>query len=142
MKNMRTAIMVVAVLVLVAVVGVGAYDLGQTAGETNAQNIRAEFVQSRTATTGQTGTTQQGQNAARARPLASGTIQSLNGDVMQVTQQDGTTVTVVLSPQTVVEKMTTGTQSELKPGLRISVQGVQATGQVNAQLIQITQSTQ
>jgi hypothetical protein len=141
MKNMRTVILVVVVLVLVVVVGVGAYDMGQTAGETNAQNIRTQFVQSR-ATTGQTGTTQQGQNAARARPLASGTIQSLNGDVMQVTQQDGTAITVVLSPQTVVEKMTTGTQSDLKTGLRISVQGAQATGQVDAQVIQITQSTQ
>lgn len=139
---MRTAISLVAVLVLVAVVGVGAYDMGQSAGEANAQNIRADFVRSRTATTGQTDTTQQGQNAARARPLATGAVQSLNGNIMQLTQQDGSTVTVVLSAQTVVEKMVAGTQSDLKPGVRVSVQGTQATGQVDAQVIQITQTTQ
>jgi uncharacterized protein (UPF0333 family) len=139
---MKTVISLVVILVLVAVVGVGAYDLGQSAGEANAQNIRADFVRSRSTTTGQTDTTQQGQNAARARPLASGAIQSLNGNIMQVTQQDGSTVTVVLSPQTTVEKMVGGAQSDLKPGVRVSVQGTQATGQVDAQLIQITQSTQ
>ncbi len=138
---MKTVIMVVVVLALIAVVGVGAYDMGQTAGETNAQNIRADFVRSRATTTGQTDTTQQGQSAARARPLASGTIQSLNGNVMQVTQQDGSTVVVVLNDKTTVEKMIAGAPSDLKPGLRISVQGTQATGQVDAQVIQITQGT-
>ncbi len=145
---MKTVVLVVVVIVLVAIVGVGAYDLGMTAGETNAQNIRTQFFQSRP-TTGQTSGTQQGQGQGQgqaasraARPLATGAIQSLNGNIMEVTQQDGTTVTVVLSPQTVVEKTTTGAQSDLKPGLRVSVQGVQATGQVDAQLIQITQSTQ
>jgi uncharacterized protein (UPF0333 family) len=139
---MKTVISLVVVAVLVAVVGVGAYDLGQSAGETNAQNIRADFVRSRSTTTGQTDTTQQGQSAARARPLATGAIQSLNGNIMQVTQQDGTTVTVVLSAQTTVEKMVAGAQTDLKPGVRVSVQGTQATGQVDAQMIQITQSTQ
>ncbi len=139
---MKTVISLVVVLVLVAVVGVAAYDLGQSAGETSAQNIRADFVRSRSTTSGQTDTTQQGQSAARARPLANGAIQSVNGNILQLTQQDGTSITVVMSPQTTVEKMVAGAQSDLKPGVRISVQGTQATGQVDAQVIQITQSTQ
>lgn len=139
---MKTVISVVAVIVLVAVVGVAAYDLGQSAGETNAQNIRSDFIRSRSTTTAQTDTTQQGQSTARARPLATGAIQSVNGNILQVTQQDGSTVTVVLSPQTTVEKMVIGTQSDLKPGVRVSVQGTQATGQVDAQVVQITQGTQ
>ncbi len=137
---MKTAISLVAVLVLVAIVGVGAYDLGQSAGEANAQNIRADFIRSRS-TTGQADTSQPGQSAARERPLASGTIQSFDGNVMQVAQQDGSSVTVALGAQTVVEKTVAGAPSDLKAGLRVSVQGVQATGQVNAQVIQILPGT-
>jgi hypothetical protein len=145
---MKTAIIGILMIVLLAVVGIGAYMYGQSTGLTEAQNIRSEFFQSRTGNTaaagGQANSAQGGTNvrSQATRPVASGTIKSLQGDVIEVTQQDGSTVLVALSGQTVIEKMVTGAASDLQVGARISVQGVQSTGQVNAQVIQISQGGQ
>lgn len=141
---MKTVLITILVLVLLAVVGVGAYLTGQSNGLTQAQNIRSEFFQSRSGTSssqaasGQTGA---GVRSQATRPVASGAIKSIQNDVLEVTQQDGSTVLVALSGQTTIEKTVKGAPSDLQVGQRISVQGEQATGQVNAQIIQITQST-
>ncbi len=145
MKNTKTLLIVALVVVLVAVVGIGAYLMGQSNGLTEAQNIRTEFLQSRSGTSSTQGTGSQTGASVRSqtgRPLANGTIKSIQGQVVEVTQQDGTSVLVALSGQTVIEKLVTGTPSDLQVGQRVSVQGTQATGQVNAQLIQITASGQ
>ncbi len=142
---MKNVLVVALVVVLVVVVGIGAYMVGQSNGLTEAQNIRTEFVQSRTGSTSTQGTGNQAGTTVRSqttRPVASGTIKSIQGDVIQLSQQDGTNVIVALSGQTVIEKVVTGSASDLQAGQRISVQGVQATGQVNAQVIQITPSGQ
>ncbi len=144
--KMKTTLLTLLVVVLVVVVGVGAYLMGQSNGLTEAQNIRTEFLQSRSGTgSTQAAGSQSGQSGTAVRtqigrPLASGAIKSIQGDVIEVTQQDGTSVVVALSGQTVIEKIVTGTPSYLQVGQTISVQGTQATGQVNAQLIQITGS--
>ncbi len=144
---MKNVLIVSLVVVLVAVVGIGAYLVGQSNGLTEAQNIRTEFLQSRSGTSStqaQAAGSQSGSNVRSqiGRPLASGTIKSIQGQVVEVTQTDGTSVVVALSGQTVIEKIVTGTSGDLQIGQRISVQGTQATGQVNAQLIQITGSGQ
>lgn len=149
---MKTVLIAVLFIVVVAAVGFGAYQVGQQTGLTEAQNIRSEFFASRTGTGanpqgGQTGSAQTGQGGSNvrsqaARPVASGTIKSIQGQVMQVTQQDGTSVTVALSGQTQVQKVTAGAATDLQVGQHVSVQGVQATGQVNAQVIQISPSAQ
>lgn len=142
---MKTGIIVVLMVVLLAVVGYGAYTAGQSNGLTEAQNIRTQFFQTRSGTAGSASSAGSAGTNVRSqatRPVASGTIKSIQGDVVEVTQQDGTSVLVALSGQTVIEKTVTGATSDLQVGQRISVEGVQSTGQVNAQVIQISQSGQ
>ncbi len=152
---MKTVLIAALFVVVVAAVGFGAYQFGQQTGLTEAQNIRSEFFASRTGTTGnpqggqggQGGAAQTGQGGTNVRsqatrPVAAGTIKSIQGQVMEVTQQDGTTVTVALSGQTQIQKITAGAATDLQVGQYVSIQGVQATGQVNAQVIQISPSAQ
>ncbi len=148
---MKTAIVAILVVVLLIVVGALAYNEGQAAGLTEATNIRTQFLQSRGGTTGgatqqggaaqQGGSSQQGQ-AARSqasRPIATGVVKSVSGDMLELTQQDGTTVTVTFSSQTVIQKTVTGTANDLQIGQRVSIQGSQTNTGDTATVIQITQ---
>ncbi len=152
---MKTALIVALFIVVVAAVGFGAYQVGQQTGLTEATNIRSEFFASRTGSAAnpqgaQGGAAQTGQGSQSGtnvrsqatRPVAAGTIKSIQGEIMEVTQQDGTTVTVALSAQTQIQKITAGATADLQVGERVSIQGVQATGQVNAQVIQISPGAQ
>ncbi len=152
---MKTVLIAALFIVVVAAVGFGAYQYGQQTGLTEAQNIRSEFFASRTGTGatsqggpgGQGGAAQTAQGGTNVRsqagrPVASGTIKSIQGQVMEVTQQDGTTVTVALSGQTQIQKIAAGAAGDLQVGQHVSVTGVQATGQVNAQIIQISPTAQ
>ncbi len=141
---MKTVIVVAVVIVLLVVVGFGAYSVGESSGFTQAQNIRSEFFQSHSAAGGQGGsaTPGAGTRSQAARPAASGTIKSIQGNTVQLTQQDGSSLTVNLSGQTIVERVVKGASSDLQAGQRISVQGTEANGQMTAQVIQIAASTQ
>lgn len=145
MKNVL--VIVVLIVVVAGVVGVVAYSAGQSYGETQAQNIRSEFFQSRSGTAGQSGqggTAAQGSNVRNqaGRSVAAGSIMSIQGSTIQLTQQDGTSVTVNLSGQTVIQKVTVGSASDLQMGQHVSVQGTETNGQVAATMIQITASGQ
>lgn len=146
---MKTAIIAILALVALAVVGGGGYYFGQAAGLTEATNIRSEFFASRTGSgaTGagtQTGSgTLSAQNARSqaTRPIASGTIKAVSGEIIQLTQQDGTSTVVNITAQTVIEKTVTGSPSDLQTGQRISITGDQTNTGINAKVIQITPGT-
>ena len=117
---MKTAIISVLVILLIAGVGVGAFLAGQNNGLTQAQNIRNEFFQSRV--TGQSGQGdagqrgQGGQGAQFGRPAATGTVKSIQGNIIQVTMRDGSTVNVTLDGQTVIQKTSNVTKADIQPG--------------------------
>lgn len=143
---MKAAIITVLVLLVIVIVGVGAFFAGSSYGEAQAQNIRSEFFASRQGGTGgqfgqpgqggQPG--QQGQgNFAGGRPAATGTVKSVEGNTVQVTEQNGNTVTVTVNGQTSIQKTINGTTADLTAGTRITVMGSQNGGTVTASVIQI-----
>ncbi len=138
MSNMRTFLAAILVLVLVGIVGYGAYSYGQSVGLTQAQNIRAEFFASRQGANAAGDSTQAGQRGAQgARPAATGTVKSVQGNSITVTQRDGTTVTVNVDAQTVVQKTTNGTVGDIQPGQNVTVLSSQSGNDITAQTIQI-----
>ncbi len=137
---MKTFVTAVIMLVIAVVVGVGAFFAGTNYGQAQAQNTRNEFFRNRqgggpSGAAGQTGQT--GQNNPGARPAAFGTIKNVSGNTLQLTQQDGTTVTVTVDNQTAIQKTVNGTVSDLQPGDRITVLGDQAGANITARSIQI-----
>jgi len=125
---MKTAIVVAVVVVLLAVVGAGAFYAGQQNGLTQAQNTRAEFFQQRSGQgggggfgQGQGGQFGQGGQNAR-RPSVFGTVKSVQNGTIQVTMADGSSATVTTDAQTVIVKTVTGAISDVQPGERITVQ--------------------
>lgn len=138
---MKTAIISILIVLLVAGVGAGAFIVGQNNGLTQAQNIRNEFFQSRVAGQGgQTDATQRGQggqNGQFGRPAATGTVKSIQGNTIQVTMRDGSTVNVTLDGQTVIQKTSNGTKADIQPGQNITVMSSQTGENITAQVIQI-----
>jgi hypothetical protein len=139
---MKTLLAAILVLVLVGVVGFGAYSYGESVGLTQAQNIRAEFFTSRQGSpSGTSDPAQAGQGAQRsgqgARAAATGTVKSVQGNTVTVTQRDGSTVTVTIDPQTVIQKTTNGSPSDIQPGQNITVMSSQTGANITAQTIQI-----
>lgn len=138
---MKTVIISVLVILLVAGVGVGAFLAGQNNGLTQAQNIRNEFFQSRV--TGQSGQGdaaqrgQGGQGAQLGRPAATGTVKSIQGNIIQVTMRDGSTVNVTLDGQTVIQKTSNVTKADIQPGQNITIMSSQTGENITAQVIQI-----
>ena len=135
---MKTALLAVVVVVLMAGSGAAGYYFGNQNGLTTAQNIRAEFFAGRgggTGTGGQfTGGTPQaqgtrgagqgGQGAGFGRPTAAGVVKSVQGNTITVTQQDGSTTTVTVDDKTQYEKQVSGTLADVTAGLRIVVTDV------------------
>ncbi len=143
---MKTALIVILVVVLVAVVGVGAFMAGSNYGLTQAQNIRAEFFQSRTGQgaapgggTPSAGGTRGagGQGAQFVGRGVNGTIKSVQGDTMVVTQRDGSTVNVTINAQTAIQKISAGAASDLVPGANVVVTSGETGTNITAQTIQI-----
>jgi hypothetical protein len=131
MKKALPAIFVVVALTLIVVTGVLAYNTGVQTGTTQAQNIRTEFLSTRSAGTQNGGGFAQGGNQGN-NPAAAGaafrgggiyTVKSVQGNTIQVTAQDGSAVTVNVNAQTVIEKTTTGVLTDVQPGMRIIVAG-------------------
>jgi hypothetical protein len=152
---MGRVIIIALVVVLVGVVGVGGYMLGRQLGLTEAQNIQREFFQQRAGQNGQgalaqgsdpTQTGQPGGQGQRAgagaaqagRQIATGTVKSISGNTITVTQQDGTTTTVTIDDKTTVQKTTNGTAADIQPGWRITVVE-QTTGGSTTRRVQLTQ---
>lgn len=151
---MKTILLALGVVVLMAASGGAGYYLGTDNGLKQAQNIRTEFFQQRAANAtsnapagdsassaqgqGQRGAGQnqaqgQGQVAALGgRPVAQGTIKSVEGNKITVTQQDGSTTTVTVDDKTTVQKQVNGVIADLTAGARIIV-----TEQGNTRRIQI-----
>jgi hypothetical protein len=139
---MKTFLAAVLVLVLVGIVGFGAYSYGESVGFTQAQNIRAEFFSSRQgATNGAADPAQAGASGQRgglgARAAATGTVKAVQGNTVTVTQRDGSTVTVNIDSQTVIQKTTSGLVNDIQPGQSITVMSSQTGANITAQTIQI-----
>ncbi len=153
----RTQVLLaIGVLVLLILVGVGGFMAGRNAGLTEQVNIRTEFSQQRAGTTSGAPGTGSGFNPASApgstgsdpaqtargvqgRALANGTVKSVQGNTVTVTQQrDGSTATITVDDKTIIEKMTTGTLADIQPGWRISVTE-QQTGTTTIRRIILTQ---
>ena len=135
------------VLVLLTAVGVGAYTTGRNTGLTEQVTIRNEFFQQRAGTQGGTpsgpGTTgsdaAQAARSAQGRALANGTVKSVQGNTVTVTQQrDGSTATLTVDDKTIIEKMLPGTLADIQPGWRIAATE-QQTGTTTIRRIVLTQ---
>jgi hypothetical protein len=142
-------------LALVVVVGVGAFFAGNAYGQQQAQNIRNDFFRARqggaggaNGAAGQPGlggqagqSPQGGQNGQGGRPVAFGTVKSISGNTLVVTQQDGTSVTVTLDSQTAIQKTAVGTAADIQPGERVTVTSDQTGSNVVARSIQLRPNT-
>lgn len=142
---MKTAVIAAIVVVLIAVVGGGAFFAGSAYGQQQANNTRAEFFNARGGGAGGQ-FAQNGQNAQGApqfgRPAANGTVKSISGNTLVVTQRDGSTVTVTLNSQTQIIKTVSGATSDLQPGENITVMSDQTSGNIVARTIQLRAATQ
>jgi hypothetical protein len=140
---MKPVLSAIVALIVIAVVGAGAFIAGSNYGEAQAQNTRAEFFRNRQGgapngqgtTSGQNG--QNGQGGQFGRPAAFGTVKSVSGNTIQLTQQDGSTVTVTTDAQTTIQKTVSGALSDLQPGERITVMSSQTGSTIVARDIQI-----
>ncbi len=138
MKPIYTII--IAVVVALVAAG-GAFFAGTAYGEAQAQNTRSEFLRSRgfggngQTANGQNG--QAGQNGQFGRPAAFGTVKSVSGNTIVVTQQDGSTVTVTVNAQTTYQKTDAGSLSDVQPGDRVTVTSDQTGSSITARSVQI-----
>jgi hypothetical protein len=141
---MKPILAVIIAIVAAVVFGAGGFFAGTAYGSAQAQNTRDEFLRNRQGGTpgqfGQNGPN--GQAGQFGRPAAVGTVKSVNGNTLTVTQQDGTTVTVTVNQQTTIQKTTTGAISDIQPGQRITVESDQTGGNIVARGIQIRPSGQ
>jgi hypothetical protein len=136
---MKQILVIVVGIVLMAISGGVGYYLGNDNGLRTAQNIRAEFLQQRlgaqTASGGETtvpgqptrqaqqGITQRGGTTALlgGRPTANGTVKSVQGNTITVTQADGSSATVTVDDKTTIQKLGAATLADVQAGLRIIV---------------------
>lgn len=144
----------VLVIVAAGIAGGVGYTLGTQNGLTQAQNIQAEFFRQRGGQPGQSGagapTGQQGQSAQTGqsgqapsgqpgafgqRGGIAGTVKSIEGNVIQLTGQDGNTIKIQVDDRTMIQR--NGTLSDIRASTRITVTGDSTSGTINARLIQI-----
>lgn len=121
---------VVGILVALLVGGVGGFVWGRNVGLSEQINIRTEFFQQRAAAMSgapsAVGDNPQGAGArggafAQGRQLVNGVVKSVEGNTVTVTQQrDGSTTTLTVDDKTIIEKTTSGTLADIKPGWRIT----------------------
>lgn len=152
MKINWTIIVSLVAIVLIGATGFVAYSAGYSAGNQSAVNVQREFFQNRFGQPGQGGQGNpnaqgQGNNqtpqAGRGnfgRPVAAGTVKSVQGNTIVVTEQNGTAVTVTVDGQTQIIKTVSGQVADIQPGMRVNVTSDQAaTGSnpVTARLITV-----
>ena len=150
---MKSTLVIVGVVVLVVVAGVGGFFAGNSFGP-NATALATvnEFRAQRQGggqgaffnQGGQTGQNGQGGQGAQSgrRPVAFGTVKSVQGNTIQVTSQDGTVTTVTTDSKTVVEKTVTGALADVQVGQRITVMGSQSGSDYLATQISIQPGAQ
>lgn len=143
---MRTILMIVFVLIA-ALAGAGTgYLYGVDQGKLEAQNIRVEFASARAASmtpvapaADPNAPAGQGQPRGGGAQLVqrgtAGVIKSVQGNSLQITTQDGSTVNVTMDANTSVQKMAAGATADLKTGERVTIQGAASGGNVTARLI-------
>jgi hypothetical protein len=146
---MKRILIVVAVVVLSAISGGVGYALGTDNGLTQAQNIQSEFFRQRGTgqfsqgtPAGQGRQTQSGQGGNQPgtfgqRPGVAGTVRSVEGSTIQLTGQDGNTMTVKVDDKTTIQRATNATLADIKAGVRITVVGEQNGDITTARTIQI-----
>jgi hypothetical protein len=154
---MKNIFVVVGVVVLVVVAGVGGFFAGNSFGpNAQAQSVQREFFAQRFGNGGQGGAGQfsqggqgGGQNAqggpngqAARRPIAFGTVKSVQGNTIQITAQDGTVTTITTDSKTVVEKTVAGVVADVQVGQRVTVMGAQTGSDMVATQIAIQPSGQ
>ncbi len=132
--------LIIGTIVLLVVVGVGAFYAGDNYGQSQVQNVRYQFFAGRGGQGGgQGGNGGAGGQGGQFRGTF-GTVKSIQGNTLTVTQQDGTTQTLTLTAQTTIQKTVDGTPSDLQPGDRITI--VTDPNSTNvAQMIQIRPNT-
>ncbi len=151
---MKVALLGIAVVVLMGISGAVGYYFGNDNGLKSATNIQREFFSQRFGQGAQSGdpnatgqSAQQGQTGQRGnngqfaqggRPTASGTIKSVQGNTITVTQQDGSTTNVTVNDKATIQKTVNGTLSDVQPGWRITVIEPQGNSG-GTQRIQLTQ---
>ena len=143
---MKTVVISAIVALIVIVIGVGAFFVGDNYGQQQAQNIRNDFLRARQGGAPNGAPGQLGQNGQQAgqggRPVAFGTVKSVTGNTLVVTQQDGTTVTVTVDSQTAIQKTASGTITDIQPGERVTVLSDQTGSNVTARSIQLRPTNQ
>ncbi len=117
--------LIAALAVMVVIAGIGGYLLGVGRGRTQAADVRRQFLAERLGTGNNNPGTMAGYGnwpgqAAGDRPVASGTVKSVEGNTVTVTTRNGD-VKVELAGNVVVNKFGPGTLQDIQPGLRITV---------------------
>ena len=126
MKRVWLAIAVIGLIAALSAVGCSA-----VASNTPAQNAQPGSPQ------------QPAQNPSGGPPGAfggpgvSGTVKSVSGSTLQLSAQDGSTVTVKTDSNTLFQKNVSGTIADIQVGARIMVSGDQSSGTTTARTIQI-----
>ncbi len=139
---MKTVLIAIVVVVLMAGSGAAGYYFGNQNGLTTAQNIRTEFFAGRTGGTGGQFATGNSQGTPQAqgtrgggqggqggqfagllagRATANGSVKTVQGNTITVTQNDGSSATVTVDDKTTIQKFVTGTIADVQPGLTIIV---------------------
>ncbi|MEY2406048.1 MAG: hypothetical protein QOF97_937 [Acidimicrobiaceae bacterium] len=130
--NIPIAIAVVAVVAMLGVWG-GAQLKGGSASAT----VAAGGQGANGAARGYGGGAGQGGNGQRGGGAA-GTVQSVNGNTITITDQQGATKTITLDPSTTISKSTTGSVSDITTGETIVVRGTaNSDGSTTAQTVTI-----
>ena len=140
---MKKMIIAVCLVALIALVGVGAFVAGNQYGQQQANAIRSSFINQRQGG-GNSGNSSNpnGPAGTFGRPAATGTVKSVTGNVVQISQTDGSTVAVTVDSQTTIQKTVNGTLSDLQPGERVTVLSDQTGSNITARSIQLRPSKQ
>lgn len=148
---MRKIALVVGAILVVLLVAGGSFYGGMTYERTRQTNLQAQFFAERgfpqggqmilggdfPEGSGPSGTPNAPQGQGFVGRGADGTIESLEGDTLQLNTGQGTT-TVLFTDQTVISRFVTGERSDLQPGERILVVGERDdSGNVIATSIQL-----
>jgi Domain of unknown function (DUF5666) len=141
MKGKWIAVIVVSLIVIGAAAGFGGYTAGVNAGKTQALAARNDFLAARGVGTGQgAAALNGGQNGGRQfNPdnLASGQVKQIDGNTIQLSTAQAV-VKVKVNDQTQIQKMASGSLSDIQAGERVTVQGTRgADGVMTAKSIQI-----
>jgi hypothetical protein len=141
---MKKMIIAVCLVALIALVGVGAFVAGNQYGQQQANAIRSSFINQRQGGGGNSGNSSNpnGPAGSFGRPAATGTVKSVTGNVVQISQTDGSTVAVTVDSQTTIQKTVNGALSDLQPGERVTVLSDQTGANITARSIQLRPSTQ